>query len=128
MGKTIGFGTSILVTVLIVVSTLVPQPIAGEEKRGPYLDVIRMETRTSMETGIGDVAAGKLDMFLFPAPSKVYDGLPADKKEALNLIRSAAGYYSLIFNPVHDPGSKYVVTVDGEEFFNPLLLERLGLR
>jgi len=111
--------------VFLVVSVVSSSQAVAEEKRGPYLDVIRMETRTSMETGIGDVAAGKLDMFLFPAPSKVYDGLPADKKEALNLIRSAAGYYSLIFNPVHDPGSKYVVTVDGEEFFNPLAIREV---
>ncbi|RLG69434.1 MAG: hypothetical protein DRO11_07790, partial [Methanobacteriota archaeon] len=56
--------------VFLVVSVVSSSQAVGEEKRGPYLDVIRMETRTSMETGIGDVAAGKLDMFLFPAPSK----------------------------------------------------------
>lgn len=112
---------------IMLMSVIAPATLAQEEVKGPPLDIVYIEVRTSQETGIGDVATGKLDMFVWSSPPTVYNKLPEDWLRNINLIRSAAGYWSLIFNPVQDdpaiPG--VVTTTGGEVHFNPFALREV---
>ena len=116
----------ILALLLLIVSVLPPM-IQAEEVKGPPLDTVYIEVRLSQETGIGDVATGKLDMFVWSSPPSVYEKLPEEWIKNLQLIRSASGYWSLIFNPVQDdPSVPGVVTTNtGEVHFNPFAIREV---
>ncbi len=103
---------------------LIPIQAQVEEKGGP-LDVIYLDVRTSQDVGIGDTAAGRTDVFLWSASEAVWKRMPLSMIQSLKLIRTASGYWSLVFNPVEDdPAAPGVVTTtSGKVHFNPFALK-----
>jgi peptide/nickel transport system substrate-binding protein len=93
--------------------------------KGPPLDVIYLDVRTSQDVGVGDTAAGRTDVFLWSASEAVWKRMPLSMIANLKLIRTASGYWSLVFNPVEDdPAVPGVVnTTSGEVHFNPFALK-----
>ncbi len=71
-----------------------------DPRPGPPLDQINLYVRADQSIGIQDTAEGILDIFLWSSPPSVYQGIPEETVEKLQLIRAATGYWSLIFNPV----------------------------
>jgi len=105
----------------------IPSSMAQVEK-GPPLDVIYLNVTSSQDVGIGDVAAGRSDVLLWSASEAVYKRLPLGIIQSLKLIRTASGYWSLIFNPVQDdPAIPGVVnsTTDNKLHFNPFAIREI---
>lgn len=118
----------ILLTVLSGIVATLPKPVAAQViEKGPPLDVIYFDVRTSQDVGIGDTAAGITDVFLWPASEAVWKRTSPEIVANLKLIRTASGFWSLVFNPVQDsadaPG--VVTTTSGEVHFNPFALREV---
>jgi peptide/nickel transport system substrate-binding protein len=107
--------------------TLLLRVVTGAEvvEKGPPVDVIYLDVRTSQDVGIGDTAEGKTDIFLWSASEAVWKRMPLSTIQSLELIRTASGLWSLVFNPAQDnpsvPG--VVTTTSGEVEFNPFALK-----
>jgi len=112
---------------LAVPMALLPIAVTGAEaaEKGPPVDVIYLDVRTSQDVGIGDTAEGKTDIFLWSASEAVWKRMPLSMIQSLNLIRTASGFWSLVFNPAQDdpavPG--IVTTTSGNVEFNPFALK-----
>ena len=112
---------------LTVLVAAEPLPVTQVVK-GPPLDVIYLDAKTSQDVGIGDVAAGRSDILLWSASEAVYKRLPLGILQSLNLIRTASGYWSLVFNPLQDdPSIPGVATssTDNKTHFNPFALREV---
>jgi peptide/nickel transport system substrate-binding protein len=120
---------SVFVLVIIVFFAsvaILPRAVVGQVvEKGPPLDVIYFDVRTSQDVGIGDTAAGLTDVFLWSASEAVWKRTDPAIIANLKLIRTASGYWSLVFNPVEDnpavPG--VVTTTGGEVHFNPFAIK-----
>ncbi|MHA1595090.1 MAG: ABC transporter substrate-binding protein [Candidatus Baldrarchaeia archaeon] len=105
---------------------------AQSSEPGPAVDKITVGITTSQETGIGDVAAGRIDIFLWAAPPTAYVGMSAEQLENIVLIRSASGYWSLLFNPAYNKTLSEehgtvipLMYIDGKWHFNPFALKKV---
>ena len=87
-------------------------------KKGPYVDEVIIEARTSRETAIGEVGMGDFDLFFYASGGTIYDGLPEDIREGLNLIPSSAVYDDFFLNPCTGEDGSPVVEYEGVEWFN----------
>ncbi len=96
-------------------------------QNGPPTDKIYVDVRLSQEVGIGDVAAGRTDLFLWGVSPAVLQRLPEQVKDNIKLAESRAGFWSLIFNPVQteDLGPGVVNTTGGEVHFNPFAIRKV---
>jgi peptide/nickel transport system substrate-binding protein len=120
-----------VVLILIIIITfgftaILPRTVSGQVvEKGPPLDVIYFDVRTSQDVGVGDTASGITDVFLWPASEAVWKRTDPEIIANLKLIRTASGYWSLLFNPVEDnpavPG--IVTTTSGEVHFNPFAIK-----
>lgn len=114
---------------LVMLSALSPtQTQAQVVEKGPPLDKIIIEVRMTTEVGIADVAAGKLDMFLWDASPATYEKLPAEMRESLKLIPSRTGYRDIVYSPVYSEGLPSGVmnsTLTSVTHFNPFAITKV---
>jgi peptide/nickel transport system substrate-binding protein len=104
-----------------------------EYLKGPYVDKIFWEVRTSEETALGDIAAGKADAFMWTTKGSVLASLPPDERDKIQTVMTLASYDEIEFNPVHNEDSPYLVTTVGSSttwhregtFFNPFAIKEI---
>jgi peptide/nickel transport system substrate-binding protein len=125
----VSVSTLILLLMFSGYAALLPEPVVAQEvtEKGPPLDVIYFDVRTSQDVGIADTAAGKTDVFLWPASEAVWESTSEEIIKNLKLVKTASGFWSLVFNPVQDspevPG--VVTTTGGEVHFNPFAIREV---
>jgi peptide/nickel transport system substrate-binding protein len=121
---------------LVLLLTIIPLGFTGlltttvegqVAKKGPPLDVIYFDVRTSQDVGIGDTATGITDVFLWSTSEAVWKRTSPEIIANLKLIRTASGYWCLLVNPVEEdsavPG--VVNTTSGEVHFNPFAIREV---
>ncbi|MCO6040947.1 CGP-CTERM sorting domain-containing protein, partial [Thermococcus alcaliphilus] len=117
--KKLAIGIIIFLMLFSVLTTTPKLASAQTTEKGPAADVIHIETRSDEVAAILDVAAGKLDIFLWDTAQSLYQGLSQEVLANLSLIKSASGYNDIEVNPVHDDDNPYLITVGEKKFFNP---------
>jgi peptide/nickel transport system substrate-binding protein len=123
--KTLASVFVLTIIMLLGYATVLPKAVIGQVvEKGPPLDVIYFDVRTSQDVGIGDTASGITDVFLWSASESVWKRTAPEIVANLKLIRTASGFWSLVFNPVEDnPAVPGVVnTTSGEVHFNPFAI------
>ncbi len=117
------------ITALAIALTVLLIPLgfisAQPQQKGPFLNQVIVETRATGEVAVGDVAVGALDAYFKSLSLNVYAGLPESYKQNLKLVPNAGTYYDIDINPVHDPDSPYLVTVEGKQYFNPFAIRKV---
>ncbi|MHA1288493.1 MAG: hypothetical protein ACTSPB_13900, partial [Candidatus Thorarchaeota archaeon] len=86
--------------------------------KGPYLDYVEIEARTSVDTAIGEVGTGSADMFLYTCSGTTYDALPPAIRGGMYLAPSTVVYTDLFLNPCTGDDGSPVVNSGGTEWFN----------
>ncbi|NJE49627.1 right-handed parallel beta-helix repeat-containing protein [Thermococcus sp. 9N3] len=51
--------------------------------------------------------------------------IPEDVLSNVSLVPNSLEYFDILFNPVHDPGSRYIITVNGTPYFNPFAVREI---
>lgn len=112
--------------VLAIASTSV-SIMAQAEEHGPPLDKIIVDVRLSQDVGLGDVAAGRTDIFMWGVSPATLERLPPEVKENIKLAVSRSGYWSYVFNPAYTPelGPGVLNTTAGEVHFNPFAIRKV---
>jgi len=113
-----------LLLAALVSSAFAITPTSADPQKGPALDEIIFETMP-LEYAIEAVATGELDFYEDYLPATSFKDIPEEWKENLTLIKSTTGFRSLVLNPVHDEDSPYLVTINGEQYFNPFAIREV---
>jgi len=118
------FGVAALALILAVL--LLPSGVvSAQPRKGPAVDEIIVETRATGEVAVGDVATGRLDMYMKSLSPSVYAGLPEYMKENLRLVPNAGGSWEITMNPYYEEGTPYLVNVEGKTYFNPFAIREV---
>ena len=119
-------GISMLLVLLLLVSSLPATGFASAETTsvtGPVPDRILLIGYSDKTAALNDVASGKVD-FAYLQYSK--HQIPASYLENVSLIQETDQYFDILFNPVHDRGNPYLITLqDGTKKFNPFAIREV---
>lgn len=117
----------ILAVLLLLPIFFVTTPVAAQERPGPPADKILVEVRTSQDVGLGDVAAGRADIFMWGLSPATLERLSPALRENLKLIESRSSFWSYVFNPAGSPelGPGILNTTAGEVHFNPFNIKEV---
>lgn len=119
--------TALLLALLFVIAMIPSQTtviLSQPEVTGPPLDKIYIDVRLSQDVGLGDVAAGRTDLFLWGVSPATLARLPAAVRENLKLVEGRSAFWSYVFNPAYTPelGPGIINTTAGEVHFNPFAI------
>jgi peptide/nickel transport system substrate-binding protein len=120
-----------ILLVLLFVLALVPgytlTTLSQADQPGPPLDKIFIDVRLSQDVGLGDVAAGRTDLFLWGVSPATLERLPSAVKENLKLAEARSAFWSYVFNPAYTPelGPGIINTTAGEVHFNPFAIRKV---
>jgi len=98
--------------------------VGAQAKKGPILDKVYIDVRTSQEIGLKDTAEGKTDVFFEYVTGPTYSALPADTKAKVDAYSIPALTYSLLLNPIPNK-APYLWKVGGKDTFNPLAIKEV---
>ena len=110
---------------LILVAAIAVVGLSAQEK-GPIVDKILLDAKTSEDIAIKDVAAGKSDLFNYGSSGSVYKGLPDDIKAKLDPYPvTGALYDDLYINPYPNKAPYTATSKDGKVQFNPFAIREV---
>ncbi len=110
---------------LILVAAIATVGLSAQAK-GPIVDRILLDAKTSEDIAIKDVAAGKSDLFNYGSSGAVYKGLPDDIKAKLDPYAvTGALYEELTINPYPNKAPYTATTKDGRVQFNPFAIREV---
>lgn len=113
------------VQALVLVAALAAVGLSAQVK-GPIVDKILLDAKTSEDIAIKDVAAGKSDLFNYGSSGAVYKGLPDDIKAKLDPYAvTGALYDDLYINPYPNKAPYTATTKDGKVQFNPFAIREV---
>ncbi|MBS3816029.1 MAG: hypothetical protein KGY76_00510 [Candidatus Thermoplasmatota archaeon] len=92
----------LMVSVLITggLATAASEPARGQD--GQLIDKVNLTVHLDMETALGEVATGDLDLFMHSVGAKTYSGLPDDWKSQLSTWDVGGSYNNMLINPAHE--------------------------
>jgi len=94
------------------------------ERTGPLVDKVYINVKMKEEIGVKDAAEGLTDIFFYGVDGPVILGMDQATRDKLDLYAAPAGTWSLLFNPIPN-AAPYLVTVEGQEFFNPFAIREI---
>ena len=98
----------------------------GAQVKGPIVDKILIDAKTSEDIAIKDVAAGKSDLFDYGSSGAVYKGLPDDIRAKLDPYAvTGALYNDLYMNPYPNKAPYTATSKDGKVQFNPFAIREV---
>ena len=98
----------------------------GAQVKGPIVDKILLDTKTSEDIAIKDVATGQSDLFDYGSSGAVYKGLPDDVKAKLDPYAVTGSLYEDVYiNPYPDKAPYTATTPDGKVQFNPFAIREV---
>ena len=117
----------ILAVLLIMPIFFVSTPVLAQERPGPPADKVIVEARTSQDVGLGDVASGRADIFMWGVSPATLERLSPALRENLKLVESRSSFWSYVFNPAGTPelGPGILNTTAGEVRFNPFNIKEV---
>jgi peptide/nickel transport system substrate-binding protein len=107
----------------LIISPAVSQAV----EPGPPAETIYVDVRLSQDVGLGDVAAGRTDLFLWGVSPATLQRLSPQVVKNLKLAEARSAFWSFVFNPVESPelGPGVVNTTAGEVHFNPFAIREV---
>jgi peptide/nickel transport system substrate-binding protein len=110
---------------IVLALALIATAFVAAQAKGPILDKILFDAKTSEEIGLKDVAEGRSDLWNYGTSGAAWKNLSDDVKKSLDPYAvTGVNYISILVNPYPNV-APYTVVKDGKTYFNPFAIREV---